>query len=332
MSWYSRNWAPYVSVEQRRRNAEREVARRVKAGHIVTPVRITGRRITTTVWGNAWCNNLESYHDYANRMGRGRSYVRSGAVIDLKISPRSIEAMVSGSAIYHVTISISGVSNPKWKSICTDCAGQINSLITLLQGRLSAPVMERLCRQDQGLFPRPSEIRFKCSCPDHAVMCKHIAAVLYGVGARLDDQPELLFQLRDVDPAKLIENASTSLPEVHSRPTSERILNEDDVATLFDIDIAEDTISDGLTLTPSRRPSAKQPQTAVPEDQPQLTKKMSTPRTRVVKTPPAETRKMTDSKPKSLKNPEKRAKLSKHDKPIQWWLPAKPPRNSKTKS
>lgn len=332
MSWYSRSWAPYVSVEQRRRNAEREVARLMKAGHAVTPVRITGRNITTTVWGNAWCDNLESYKDYANRIDRGRSYVRSGAVIDLKVAPLSIEALVSGSAIYHVTISISGVSNPKWKSIYTDCAGQIDSLVTLLQGRLSAPVMERLCRQDQGLFPKPSEIRFQCSCPDHAVMCKHITAVLYGVGVRLDNQPELLFQLRDVDPAKLVENASTSLHDVHSRPTSQRILNDDDVATLFGIDMADDTISDGLTLTPSRRPSTKRTQKAVPEDQPQVAKTRTPPPTRVVKTTPPTPRKKSAIGTKQQNDPEKRAQSPKQDKPIRWWLPAKPPKNSKKRS
>jgi len=332
MSWYSRSWAPYVSVEQRRRNAEREVARRMKAGHAVVPVCITGRSITTTVWGNAWCNNLESYQDYANRIDRGRSYVRSGAVIDLKIAPRTIEALVSGSAIYHVTILISGVSNLKWKSICTDCAGQIDSLITLLQGRLSAPVMERLCRQDQGLFPKPSEIRFKCSCPDHAVMCKHIAAVLYGVGARLDAQPELLFQLRDVQAASLIANAGTSLPDSQNHPTSERILNEDDVATLFGIDIADDAISDRSTLKPPRRPSTKQPQTPVREKQPQVATEEPQQRKKSVKTTPSASRKKLNNVSNTVPNLATNVRSQKEDKPIRWWLPTKTPKNSKTKS
>jgi uncharacterized Zn finger protein len=258
--------------------------------------------------------------------------VRSGAVIDLKITPLSIEALVSGSAIYHVTISISGVSNPKWKSIYTDCAGQIDSLVTLLQGRLSASVMERLCRQDQGLFPKPSEIRFQCSCPDHAVMCKHIAAALYGVGVRLDNQPELLFQLRDVDPAKLVENASTSLHDVHSRPTSERILNEDDVGTLFGIDIAVDTISDRLTLKPSRSPSPKRPQTAVLDDQSQVAKKRSPPQAKLATTTPSPTPRKTSKESRKPQTPEKRAQSPNQDKPIRWWLPAKPLRNSRKKS
>ena len=124
--------------------------------------------------------------------------MRNGAVIDLQIAPGEVRALVNGSELYRTSVTIRPLAQPAWRRLCADCAGRIDSLVELLQGRFSKAVMERLCRQKDGIFPRPAEIRFDCSCPDHAVMCKHVAAVLYGVGARLDAQPDLLFRLRAV--------------------------------------------------------------------------------------------------------------------------------------
>jgi uncharacterized Zn finger protein len=168
-----------------------EVAKLSRKGQAVAPVVIAGRALATTFWGKAWCDNLESYQDFANRLPRGRSYVRNGSVLDLQIAPRQVTAMVSGSFLYRITVSVDTVAKPRWRSICKDCAGGIDSLVELLQGRLSQGrlsqgVMERICRQGLGLFPSPKEIHFTCSCPDYAFMCKHVAAVLYGIGARLD--------------------------------------------------------------------------------------------------------------------------------------------------
>ena len=184
MSRYYGGWAPYVPVAERRRKAERAMAKLRKSGHPVAPVTITGRAIASTFWGKAWCDNIEGYHDYESRLPRGRTYVRNGSVVDLQIAPGRITAIVSGSELYEVTITVKETAQAAWRSICTDCAGGIDSMVELLQGRFSKAVMERLCRQDTGIFPRPAEIRFDCSCLDHASMCKHVAAVLYGVGAR----------------------------------------------------------------------------------------------------------------------------------------------------
>src|SRR5579859_5463156 len=186
MSRYCDGWAPYVPVAERRRNAERAVAKLRKTGHPVAPVVIAGRQIAATFWGRAWCDTMERFHDYESRLTRGRTYVRNGSVVDLQIAPGKVIAMVSGSELYKVTVTIKEAAKAQWRAICADCAGGIVSLVELLQGRLSKGVMERLCRQQGGLFPLPSDIRFSCSCPDHASMCKQVAAVLYGVGARLD--------------------------------------------------------------------------------------------------------------------------------------------------
>ena len=236
MARYDEGWPAYVPVAERRLKAEREAAKLSKKSHPMAPVQIEGRTIATTVWGKAWCDNLESYRDYESRLPRGRTYVRNGSVIDLQIGPREVKALVSGSSIYKVTITIAPVPAGQWRSICADCAGQIDSLVELLQGRLSKGVMERICRQGTGLFPKPSDIRFSCSCLDFASMCKHVAAVLYGVGARLDRSPELLFRMRAVDESELLASLDSAMPD--ATPRGERVLAGEDVAALFGLDIA----------------------------------------------------------------------------------------------
>lgn len=240
MSRYYGGWAPYIPVAERRKQAEREVAKLAKNGQTISPVKIAGRRIATTFWGAAWCDNLESYHDFENRLPRGRTYVRNGSVVDLQITPCEIRALVSGSSLYRVSVSIGALPRAQWRSTCQDCAGGIDSLVELLQGRFSKAVMQRICQQGKGLFPNPSEIKFSCSCPDHASMCKHIAAVLYGVGARLDEWPELLFQLRSVDQRELVANLDSALPLSKTRPDAAKVLVDDDMSALFGLDMAVD--------------------------------------------------------------------------------------------
>jgi len=230
-------WAPYVPVAERRRKAARAAERLRRKGQVLAPVTIAGRAIATTLWGKAWCDNMESYRDYESRLLRGRTYVRNGSVLDLQIAPGEITALVNGSELYRITVSIRQLPAAAWRRICADCAGRIDSLVELLQGRFSKAVMERLCRQQNGLFPRPSDIRLTCSCPDHASMCKHVAAVLYGVGARLDREPELLFRLRAVDEAELVAGIETDLPMTQAVPAAGKVLDDDQVAALFGLDL-----------------------------------------------------------------------------------------------
>ncbi len=167
-SRYDRGWPAYVPVAERRKKAEQEVGKRVKLGQSISPVTITGRAIANTFWGKAWCDNLEGYGDFESRLPRGRAYVRNGSVLDLQMSPGNVKATVSGSDIYDVRVKVTQLPQARWRSICADCVGGIDSLVELLQGRLSKGVMERICRQDGGLFPRPSEITFSCDCYDYA--------------------------------------------------------------------------------------------------------------------------------------------------------------------
>lgn len=204
-------WAPYVSVAERRAQAKASAkALEKKRGRPLVPIAIEGRAIAKSFWGKAWCDNLEAYSDFANRLPRGRTYVRNGSVIDLHIERKQITALVSGSSIYEVKVTIDILPSKAWQALQRDCARSITSLMDLLQGRFDRGIMERLSRTGDGLFPKPAEIKMSCSCPDYAVLCKHVAAVLYGVGARLDHAPELLFTLRNVDQFDLIGEAVTA--------------------------------------------------------------------------------------------------------------------------
>ncbi len=210
MAWYGDygRWKPYVPVARRRANAAGFAARLAKKEkRALAPVKIEGRQIARSFWGQAWCDHLEKYSDFANRLPRGRTYVRNGSVVDLQITHGKIKAFVAGSEVYTVTISIRTLEKAAWKRIKHDCSRSIDSLIDLLQGRFDQGVMQRLTHREQGLFPQPAEIKLDCTCPDWASMCKHVAAVLYGVGARLDSAPEMLFKLRQVDHLELISQA-----------------------------------------------------------------------------------------------------------------------------
>jgi uncharacterized Zn finger protein len=233
-------WKPYVSAAEKRARAIREMAKLNKQGHSVSPVRIEGRSIATTFWGKAWCDNLERYSDFANRLARGRTYLRNGSVIDLQITPGEIKALVSGSDIYKVRVKVTPVTKARWQAICKDCAGAIDSLIELLQGRFSKGVMERVCRQQTGLFPSPDQITLSCSCPDSAGMCKHLAAVLYAAGARLDEEPDLLFRLHEVDEKELIAGAGNAMPLTRKPPRANKILGKNEnLSALFGLDMGE---------------------------------------------------------------------------------------------
>jgi uncharacterized Zn finger protein len=230
MRYYDR-WPRYVPVAERREKARKQLEKQRKKGKQVSPVQVEGRTIAKSFWGKRWCDHLESMSDYENRLPRGRTYVRNGSVCHLEVKQGAVEAMVSGSSLYSVSVTIKTLVKETWEEIKQRCAGQVGSLIELLQGKLSSKVMEIVADQERGLFPKKREISFDCSCPDSAGMCKHIAAVLYGIGNRLDHSPELLFQLRGVDPSELLP---TELPLSTAQKAS---FGDADLGELFGIDI-----------------------------------------------------------------------------------------------
>jgi uncharacterized Zn finger protein len=243
----------------RRANAASHAAKLAKKeGRPLAPVKIDGRKITRSFWGQAWCDNLERYSDFANRLPRGRTYVRNGSVVDLTIGKGKIKALVAGSEVYTVTIDITTLEKSTWRKIKQECSQSIASLIDLLQGKFDQGVMERLTQRDGGLFPKPAEIKMDCSCPDWAGLCKHVAAVMYGVGARLDSSPELLFTLRAVDHLELIGQAvaADNLDKTLGAGESSALAGSD-LGELFGIEIDAGAVAAVADVTPARKGNAK---------------------------------------------------------------------------
>lgn len=242
-------WPPYVPVAKRKAKAAAyagQLAKREKRA--LSPVKIDGRKIASSFWGLAWCDNLEQYSDFANRLPRGRTYVRNGSVIDLQIDRGKIKSIVSGSEIYRIEIEIAVLKKTLWNRLKRDCSDSIDSLLDLVQGRFEQGVMQRLTQPNDGLFPQPKEIKMRCSCPDWAGLCKHLAATLYGVGARLDAAPELLFTLRGVDHLDLIREAvGTANLDRALDGTTAATLVDAELSEVFGIDIELGTNRDAAT-------------------------------------------------------------------------------------
>ena len=263
MGWGYSDWAPYVPVEERRRKG-RAAAQRLakKQNRQPQPVSASGSKLAKTFWGRAWCDHLHTFHDYANRLPRGATYLRNGSVVDLVIQEGRIDALVAGSETYQIVISIQALAQGAWQKIRKNCSRSINSLLDLLAGRLSDGLMRVLTDRDAGLFPKPREIRMKCNCPDGAAVCKHLAAVMYGVGVRLDTQPELLFQLRGVDHQELVSEAVTAdtLDRELGGPSAGS-LGDADLGAMFGIDldlgVPGETVAAAGGAVPGKRKSGK---------------------------------------------------------------------------
>jgi uncharacterized Zn finger protein len=272
MAYYNDyGYPPYVSVAEKRARARRKLEQLRKKHPDIHPVVVEGNALVRTWWGKAWNSNLGKYADYANRVGRGRSYVRHGAVLDLQIKPGQVNALVQGSqgSPYTIAIKIKPVSESIWKQIKAACEGQLASLQELLEGRFPKGLMELFTAKDCGLFPAPKEIEFKCSCPDWAYMCKHVAAVLYGIGTRLDEDPSLFFVLRKVKMDDLITQAirdkSARLLKQAKKKTS-RVIDDADLEDVFGIEMEAATTceKDGPKAGAAKPATAAQVQRKIP--------------------------------------------------------------------
>lgn len=285
----------YVSVAERRQNAQREMEKLKKQGVAIQPVVIEGQKIARSFWGKGWCDHLESFSDFRNRLPRGRTYVRNGSVCHLAITKGHVEAKVSGTEMYDVSVDISTLPNAKWNNIKRKCLGQIGSLLELLQGRLSESIMHVVTDRKEGLFPLPGEIEFECSCPDYASMCKHIAAVLYGVGSRLDTRPELLFLLRGVDETELITADAEGAIDNTLSWASGKKLDSSDLGDIFGIEFASPVEA---SKPSTKTKTAKQSKATKAARKPKSAKKSAKKTTAKKKTPKAASKKKSRSAPK----------------------------------
>lgn len=238
------NYSPYVSVGEKKAKAAKKLAQLKKKNPDIQPVCIEGRTIARTWWGKSWNANLERYADYSNRIGRGRSYVCNGMVLDLQIAPGKVSALVQGTRAnpYEVAIQIAGIAPARWKKIKAACDGRFDALSELLEGRFPEALGDIFMARGEGLFPAPEEIKFSCSCPDWASMCKHVAAALYGIGARLDQDPMLFFALRHVDVNELVTRAvkdKTRKLLDKAEKKSARVIQDADLGDMFGITIDE---------------------------------------------------------------------------------------------
>jgi uncharacterized Zn finger protein len=299
-------WKPYVPVAERRKKAEQLVARATRAGKPLSPIAPYRGAIAKTFWGKAWCDNLEYYSDYGSRLPRGRTYVRNGSVIDLQITKGKIHAQVMGSSLYEIEIDVAACPEKQWRALSADCSSSIDSMVELLLGKLSAAVMGRICKPGTGLFPAPKDIRFGCNCLDWAVMCKHVAAVLYGIGARLDQQPELLFTLRGVDPSDLVNHTGANLSSAGKAvPASGKVLDNVVLGDVFGIDIDTEPFADANTVrgdrTRKESTSQKARKSTLTTPKPAVTVK-SAPKGKVA-TPTAKSNPAAVKKPKGATDP-----------------------------
>jgi uncharacterized Zn finger protein len=260
MAWYGRNgwdyYPPYVSAGEKKARGALALAKPLKKSkRAAEPVVLAHRKrqLATTFWGQAWADNLDRYADLANRLARGRAYLRNGSVLDLVIGPGRVEAYVAGSDLYRVTIGMAPLAKARWRRIVSRCTGRIGSLVGLLRGELSAEVLGVLTHAREGLFPEPRELTLDCSCPDAADVCKHVAAVLYGVAIRLDARPELFFDLRQVDQAELIGSATEGVVG-RARPAAGKRIAADRLAAVFGIEL-EDAVPAGASRAAPRRPA-----------------------------------------------------------------------------
>lgn len=271
---WDRIFPPYINAATRRAQAARAVANLTKKGVTLSPIRVTGRLIARTFWGQAWGQHLEALSDYASRLPRGRTYLRNGSVLDLQMTSGRIKGRVMGSTLYDQTIQIAPLPAARWTAIKAACAGQIDSLVELLQGKLSAGVMKIITDPHSGLFPSSREIKKTCTCDDSAGLCKHLAAILYGVGAQLDERPELLFMLRGVDHLDLISTATAAPSLDHEAPA----FAMDQLADVFGIELA--------ALPPLAAKTTKRPAKAAPKSKP-VARKVSKKTARVASKKPA---------------------------------------------
>lgn len=235
-------YPPYVSAAEKKAKAAKKRAQLMKKNPGLKPVLLPGSTLARTWWGKSWNKNLERYADYSNRIGRGRSYVRHGAVLDLQIDPGAVKALVqgSGSKPYSVAIEIKNLNKNIWNEIKATCEGKLESLQELLMGDFPKTLGEIFMQKEAGLFPSPKEINFNCSCPDWADMCKHVAASLYGVGARLDEEPSLFFKLRKVDVDDLVTQAvedKTRKLLKKAEKKSGKVLDDSRLSELFGIEM-----------------------------------------------------------------------------------------------
>lgn len=234
----------YISISDQKAMALKSKKRLEKnLNRSLEPIILASTKLATSWWGKMWNTNLERYAEYSNRIGRGKTYVKNELVIDLQIEESKVFAYVQGKRRdpYQIAIYIDPTKPGLIEQIKEKCQGKLDTVEELLEGKFSKEISSIFMIQGAGLFPEPKEIKFRCSCPDYTSCCKHVSAVLYGIGSKLDVNPLLFFTLRGINLDDFLKDVIISKTEnildKGIKCKSKRIIDNANIEDLFDIDL-----------------------------------------------------------------------------------------------
>ena len=223
---------PHLSAAARKALAEQERKRVLAENPDFIPLRVTHtQKLARSFWGQAWNRNLDTYQDYDTRFDRGRRHLRAGAVVNLQLIGPQVEAHVWDHRLYPVSATFAPLDTEKWAAFRKDSAGEFDSLVALLQGKVSDTLLARIIDPQKGLFPERQALTYRCTCLDDAPLCEHIAAVLYGIGVCFDENAELFFSLRAISIHDWMQTLGDCLLQEVGPPSAQEL------GDLFDIDL-----------------------------------------------------------------------------------------------
>lgn len=173
-------------------------------GAELCPVVNKSRKLATNYWGAAWMRHLARCEAGGLNLAPGRSLLRHGSVLDLRLSQGKIAALVSADELYEVELSITPLDDERLEHLKKACYGNIASCVALLEGKVDADVLNMLCADETGVLPEPADWHMYCSCTDWSEPCAHAAAAVYAAGCLIDAEPGLLFTLRGIDVSALL--------------------------------------------------------------------------------------------------------------------------------
>ena len=210
-------------------------------------VKIDGKVISSSWWGQMWCRNIENYSNIRNRLERGRTYIRQNTVKSLSISNNCAESQVQGHSKepYRVIINIKTIEKSKYDNILNKCENSVDNLESLMTGSFPKEYQQFFTDEEYGLFPKSNEIDYNCTCLDYEKnmhMCKHIAATMYAIGNKLDNDPLIFFKLRGIDISEFsnkILKKETEFVWNNINGESNRKINSNDISFLFGVDCDE---------------------------------------------------------------------------------------------
>jgi uncharacterized Zn finger protein len=177
-------------------------------------------KFSRTWWGDRFIQALEQFTD-DGRLQRGRSYARGGKVLNFEIDKNHITAQVKGSInpyfgvykepTYHISIEIKPIAKLSWNQAIQNLSSKASVVSRMLLNEVPENIEDNFSDLGLNLLPHSSkDFTTRCSCPDYANPCKHIAGVYYLVASQLDNNPFLLFELRGLSKTELQTKLATS--------------------------------------------------------------------------------------------------------------------------